>query len=234
MSRFWQKALEILKFVPPVPWLIYCRRRFNIRGRILSTKSWILCVFQSILCVLDCITLHLILPAHLQRYLGRRRWAVWKYHFLDGIIAFWLAIEVASLFQLGQSSGLFVWLRIFLIWRLFDIFQSWFSMGVLHPKPKPYSVARMLTLQLVGFAEAAIIFGVLDFVWKDAFISTLNGSTFCSVWQSLYHSVTTITTIGSVYLPRSMLGYLLVYGEVICGILFLVVLIQRTLSFPRK
>ncbi len=225
MKRLSGQLWQILQFVPTFPWVTDCIKKFPAFDR----YSLLLSLARYLLYILDYLTLKRILQTHLQKYCYHW-WYRNRYIIVECYVFSWLVVEIIFLLRFDQ---ILLWFIIwFFIWRLVDIFQSWFNILILSEDPSPYSVPRMLVLVMISFAEIAIIFGVLDFVWKDAFIS--DGHTFHSMWQSLYHSVTTITTVGSNYSPVSGAGYFLVYGEIVFSVLFLVVVIQRIVSLYRS
>ncbi len=212
------------------------RMRNQCRCHSSRRRSFFLCVVWKVFRFLRHISIYYWIHICFIRNRGIHWWARNRYHIVDGYVLSWLFIIDGSLICLLHSIPClgykcwFIGLTSFLIlWRLLDILQAWVYVNILNEQPKPMSTPRMLFLDFIAFADVIIIFGVFAFFAKTTFHPS-----FCTIWQSLYYSVTTITTIGSDYSPISRCGYLLFYGEIAFGVLFLVVVIQRVLSFYRK
>jgi len=132
-----------------------------------------------------------------------------------------------------SSSRVFIGATTFVLcWRLLDIFEKWFNNYILG-SGKVLSAPRFIILTLINYLEVTIIFGVIAFVLRDGFGDGL-GNPFTSVLQSLRYSVGIMTTMGSVFEPSKWYGYLIFFGEIALGILFLVAIIHIALSFFPK
>jgi hypothetical protein len=188
-----------------------------------ENKSCILLIVRIFYTILLCISLRTICEA----YVEKQQWfKKYKFKLVELYVIIWVVTEILFLVFITHLPGwLVLW---FFTWRLIDIFQSCFSIGVLSEDPSPYSAPRMLILIIIGLAEVSIIYAGFDYIYKEAFIS--NVMHFQRISESLYHSVTTLTTIGSEYIPVNIVGYSLSYSEIVFSILFLIVVIQRIVS----
>jgi len=117
---------------------------------------------------------------------------------------------------------------LFLAWGLLDIFQAWLGIFILKPS-SIYSPPRSLILALINYAEIVIVFAVLVFSFNDSFTPR-----FYSIWQSLRYSIGIATTLGSIYEPSKLVGYLLFYGEILFILVFVLVVVNRVLSYFRQ
>ena len=182
-------------------------------------------IVRIFLAILESISPKTIYETHLKA-INPRWFEQYKYILVELYVMAWLSFEIVIFIYLIHIPMLLV--LIFFIWRLLDIFQSIFSIGILSEEPLPYSIQRMLILLLTGIIEVSIIYGAFDYIYKNAFLSGQNHIQ--TIGQSLYHSIMTLTTIGSNYSPQNIVGYSLTYSEIAFSILFLIVVIQRIVS----
>ena len=211
-------------------WFLYCRDEYLKNKckyyQIGEKKSFILPLVRHFLYFLECISLKTLYQVYLKKCNGYF-FEKYKYKAVELYVFTWLSVDIIFFaYFIHIPLWVILWL---LIWRLVDIFQSIFSIGILSEEPLPYSIPRMLILLLVGLIEVSIIYGVFYYINRDIFIS-INGYSICSKCQSLYHSVTTLTTIGSDFSPINVLGYSIVYSQIIFSVLFLIMVIQRIVS----
>lgn len=151
----------------------------------------------------------------------------------------WLALGIIFFFKLfipnlGQQCAVGVIFSLFLMYRLFDIFQSWVNMFLLTEDPKLRDPSRNLVLAFIGYFEVIIGYSVLAFIFKSGFTCVSNTHTFHHIVDSLRYSVGLLTTIGSNWEPSAWYGYFFFYTQVLFGVLFVVVVIQRIIILIRQ
>jgi len=217
-------------YVPLGPWIKESIKSFSdilfIRWKLYERKSIVLLLTRIVINSITCLTLRYIIFPHLEIHFPH-----WfeknKYKLVECYVILWLFTIIAAFIFIEKAQCLFLF---FLIWRLVDLFQSLFSINILSEDPSPYSITRMLILVLISVIEVSVIYALFYFVNGDFFISS-NGQYLRAKGESLYMSVTTLTTIGSDFSPsNSLVGYSIIYSEIIFGVLFLIVVIQRIVS----
>ena len=146
---------------------------------------------------------------------------------VDFGVASVLAIEIMAFLGSEFYSSIPNILGVILFsWFLLSIFTTWFDIFILKDEPGLLSPTRSLILALVNLFEIIFIFAILAFILRGDFHPNI-----CSNWQSLRYSIGVITTIGSDFEPYRPGGYLLFYFQLLFGVLFLVVIIGRVLSY---
>lgn len=166
------------------------------------------------------------------------RWEdLWKrqYRCVDWYVISWLALGIVFfllLFIHGLNQQCVVrWIfTIFLSYRLLDIFQAWVKMFLLSEDPELRDPLRTLVLVLIGYFEIAVAYAVIAFLYKNGFQEVLNTGTFDHIVESLRYSVGVLTTLGSTWEPSACNGYLILYTQVLLGVLFIIVVIQRVIA----
>lgn len=121
---------------------------------------------------------------------------------------------------------------LFILYRLFDIFQAWVSQFVLGGVPKqswkPINIYRSLVLVFIGYGEITISYAFIAFFRKEQF----QGIT---CWQqALYYSVRNAVTIGTDYNPISIWGYLIFWTQVGFALLFLTAVVNSIITHTEK
>jgi hypothetical protein len=222
-NKWWEYVL--LK-----PWWKECNNIFNhaffLYREVDERRSFLLVGMRIFLAFLECISLKTIYQSY-YKSINVQCFEANRYKAVEIYVFIWFLTEILLFKYIGNIP---LCLIIFLLlWRLTDIFQSIFSIGILSEDPSPSSIPRMLILLLIGLTETAIIYGVFYYINKDMFV-LINGETLYSKSQSLYHSVVTLTTIGSDFSPVSCVGYTIVYSQIAFSVLFLIVVIQRIVS----
>ncbi len=157
------------------------------------------------------------------------------FRYVDLYVLFWLVLGIFIFFlllfspNLGQRSILGVIFSVLLLYRLFDIFQAWVNMFLLIENPELRDPIRNLVLAFVSYLEVIIGYSVLTFIFKSGYSYFSNTHTFQNVGDSLRYSIGVLTTIGSNWEPSTWCGYFFFYTQVIFGVLFVTVVIQRVI-----
>ncbi len=172
-----------------------------------------------------------------------------KYKIVDLLIILSFGIVIISFYWLtsnwGSATNVYkdvfnVVLLTILIYRIIDILLVWFyvhlvarskTVTILDEDKKsiatygePYAI-RTLLLVFINFFEVITIFAVFAFI-TNPFIDTR--------WQSFFYSIGTITTIGVSKEPAHFSSQLLFAVELIYGLFFILIVIQRTLDLFKR
>ena len=107
-------------------------------------------------------------------------------------------------------------------------------MFLLKEDPELRDPLRTLVLVLIGYFEILVAYAVIAFLFGSSFQNVLNTGTFDHVGDSLRYSVGVLTTLGSTWEPSACNGYLILYTQVLLGIIFIVVVIQRVIALIRE
>lgn len=156
-----------------------------------------------------------------------------RYRCIDALEIFWVVVLILLLASHGWyfKSSLYLCLVIsIVIYRLYDIFQSWVYQFILMEDWRPVNIYRSLVLVIIGYFEIIISYSVLYFILQDNI-----SKSFYSVCQSLYYSVTTSTMIGSNdWQPVKPWGYVIFFSQIIFALLFLTVVVQHIIGRKDK
>lgn len=131
------------------------------------------------------------------------------------------------------SSLLFYWFaNILLILKSIEIFQTWFNIHIIRIA-EPASAPRLLVLIFINYIELIIIFSVLSFLHQGCF-----SPAFGSLQNSLLFTLNTFIpfdlNLGLDFIPKGLCGYLMFFTEILFTLLFILIIIGRTLAYFRS
>jgi hypothetical protein len=152
-----------------------------------------------------------------------------EYKCIEIYVILLIILELYALFFHSTLNSLFINVILcILCYRLFEIFVLWFRNYIVG-SPEPISARRFLILTLINYFEVGIIFAFISLVFGFGFQKPIS-----SAFQSLNYSICVATGLGSSFEPRSTCAYLIFFSEITLAILFLIVIIQITLSLFKK
>lgn len=166
------------------------------------------------------------LPFDWQTQFYKHGYGIVEIHVISGVI-----IEIGLIFWLwgyshyGSCITFIIFFTIFLSLRLIEIIWAWAHVYI-SPAGFIKSPLRTFILTGINYFEIVFIFAVISFFFKHDFHPQLD-----SIAQSLRYSIGIMTTMGSNFEPYHWRGYLLFFFEIGFGLLFLVFIIQRAVSF---
>ncbi len=143
---------------------------------------------------------------------------------VDLYVLFWFATELAVFLYPFTSLVITRVFSYIFLWRIADIVQSWFNVTV---RP-PYQSAppRALALVLLNYMEIILIFTVIIFSYQDNFFHRP-----IYMYNAFFSSVSVIIPmVDPVIAPLTLTGIVIYYGEIALGLIFFIVIIQRTLA----
>jgi len=141
----------------------------------------------------------------------------------------WLAIQILFFLyflacpSLVNVCWIIIPVAILGIYRLFDIFQAWVSQFILMEDPNWIDIFRTRILVFSGYTETIVIYAILAYIFSANFSQPFN-----DISQSLYYSVTTATTIGSDWEPKTTGGYAMFYTQLMFSVFFVNAVLQQT------
>lgn len=148
--------------------------------------------------------------------------------FVDIYVLLWLALELIVFYFHRSSQSICVGFLFLFSWRILDIVQSWYNVTI---RP-PYFLAspiRLLILVILNLIEMIFIFTIISFsIFPKLFSFNIDNALIYSI------SVIVPTISAQSILPRTCIGNAIHYGEVVIGLIFLIVIIHRTLSLFRQ
>jgi len=143
---------------------------------------------------------------------------------VDLYILFWFATELAVFLYPFTSLVITRVFSYIYIWRIVDIVQSWFNVTVRPPYQS--TPPRALTLVLLNYIEIILIFTVIIFSFQDNFFHRP-----IYMYNAFFASVSVIIPmVDPVITPLTLTGLAIYYGEIVLGLIFLIVIIQRTVA----
>lgn len=130
------------------------------------------------------------------------------------------------------SSLLFYWFaNILLVLKLVEIFQTWFNIHIIRIA-QIASAPRLLVLILINYVELIIIFSVLSLLHQGCF-----SPEFGCLQNSLLFTLNTLIpfdlSLGINFIPIRLCGYLMFFTEILFTLLFILIVISRTLAYFR-
>jgi voltage-gated potassium channel Kch len=167
---------------------------------------------------------------------------------IDLYVFSWLCILIVSyvvfflahrLFGFGyRLIGLSVFCCLLSIYRLFDIFAGLASLHFNLPY-KTQNPIRALVLTFVDYLQIILIFSILYLCFGvltgDCFNAKIASEFYSGFMNSIYFSLVTITTLGyGDFSPQMWLCKLISIAEVICGIVVIVVALQRVIALTQS
>jgi len=143
---------------------------------------------------------------------------------VDLYVLFWFATELAVFLYPFTSLVITRVFSYIYIWRIVDIVQSWFNVTVRPPYQS--TPPRALTLVLLNYIEIILIFTVIIFSFQDNFFHRP-----IYMYNAFFSSVSVIIPmVDPVITPLTLTGLAIYYGEIALGLIFLIVIIQRTVA----
>jgi len=192
--------------------------------KICFDKGFLLPVLRSIFYCFHYLSVHRYIP-----YLCYKR----RYIAVEIYVIAWLSIEIV-LFLLTKEpivcSVCASLLSAVICYRLFDLFQSWVSQFVLGQESDPVNPLRTLILVLIGYAEIAISYAIITFVFSNTF-STEFTLPFHDIGDAFYYSLSTAIAIGSEWRPESVGSYFIFGTQIIFTLLFLTAVVNRVFAY---
>lgn len=192
------------------------------RPRLCFNEGWILDVVKAIFWALSRLSILSIIDCIAEKRLSLR----WRYHIVEVYIAVFAAagLIVFLVFLNRKIETSCIFLIIFIIYRLFDLFQVWVRHFVL-PDWNPINVYRSLILVFIGYVEVIILYALLIHIFQNQFegISSLQ--------QAFDYSIHTAVTIGSSGVtPKSCCAYAIHYTQLMFVLLFLTSVVSRIIG----
>ncbi len=155
----------------------------------------------------------------------RFRWYVlYSQLAVDLYVLFWFATELAVFLYPFTSLVITRVFSYIFIWRIVDIVQSWFN--VTDRPPYQSTPPRALTLVLLNYIEIILIFTIIIFSFQGSFFHRP-----IYMYNAFFASVSVIIPmVDPVITPFTITGIVIYYGEIALGLIFFLVIIQRTLA----
>lgn len=162
----------------------------------------------------------------------------WKlYKFVDLYVLGWLLSEIILFILLAcfdqWSYRCIFWIPlIFIFYRLFEIFQSWFSQFILGGVPNkwsPTNLNRSLVLVFLNYIEIVISYAIIALFSKYNFVND-EFQNIISWQQSLEHSIRNAVAMGSEYHPANFIGWAIFITQICFAILFLTAIVNKIVS----
>jgi hypothetical protein len=153
---------------------------------------------------------------------------------VEAYVLFWLVIEVVFITSLLPNCTIYICptaLIIICCIRLIEIFRVWLDVLIVGMGDIA-SAPRLLILVLINYCEIIIIFAIITFLYQNHFPPP-----FESIQNSLVYSFDIMLptmSISPFHQRLTCCASAIFYSEIVFGLLFIVVIIQRVLSYFRS
>jgi hypothetical protein len=165
---------------------------------------------------------------------------------VEKYVAFCFVLELlvfTTLFFRSLYEGreyLACFISILALVRLVDMFQASLNAIIFNPIRETngdihYGIKnelRSLTLILLNYAELVVIFGIISFLSRDAFVQTYNSTSeaFISPLDSLRYSLNVATLQGTLISPANVKGNIIFLGQVFWAITYIFLILGRVIT----
>lgn len=154
---------------------------------------------------------------------------IWVFFSLAGLLYIFINNIYHCINFLIIPAGWVVWLIVF---RMADLFQSWFSQFILGGVPnkwQPIDPARSLVLVLMGYFEIVIAYSILAYNYKNSFcgINSLKDAFIYSIGNAITIGSTNITLEGTA-------SYIILFTQLILILIFITAVVQQIVNYSRS